>query len=246
MVVIVNAAHNLWTNANSVKGGSSKAREIRNLSLKQQILPPPAHEKLPYIKTPLMEFIQAAYTSTTRGNSHVLYASSSIGKTTACQAILEHLAAKRKIPALMITGAPGVPYIWHLAKQLNMDVGNEEDVLVDLVDGMRTTNTVPSTPASILILDEMNAAGVDNCNILLVDVLMRFIYERRQGIHLIVVTQNQGVADELCQLNPWQKIAPLDGLTNPTRWQVRNQEAPMPAEFPWNPQAVEWSLENLT
>jgi hypothetical protein len=88
-----------------------------------------------------------------------------------------------------------------------------------------------------------------NCNITLVDALMRFIYEKRQGIHLIVVTQNQGVADELCRLNMWQKIAPLDGLTNPTRKQVRKKEATMPPDddaIPWNPKALEWSLENLT
>jgi hypothetical protein len=131
-----------------------------------------------------------------------------------------------------------------LAKQLNVE--NEEDVLVDLVDGMRT---VPPAQASILILDEMNDAGVGNCNITLVDALMRFIYEQRQGIHLIVVTHNQGVADELCRLNKWQKIAPLDGLTSPTRQQVRDMEATMPTDdeaIPWNPKALEWSLENLT
>jgi hypothetical protein len=246
---ILNATTKLWS---SVKRDSSKATEIRNLSLKQKILPERAPkdgkdkaEALPYIKTPLIEFIQAAYTSKTRGNSHVIYASSSVGKTSACRVIMELEAAGRKIQALMIDSAQkGVPYVSHLAKQLNME--NEEDVLVDLVDGMRT---VPPTQASILILDEMNDAGVENCNIILVDALMRFIYERRQGIHLIVVTQNQDVADELCRLNKWQKIAPLDGLTDPTTKQVQKREAPMPtkgAEIPWNDKALEWSLENLT
>jgi len=106
-------------------------------------------------------------------------------------------------------------------------VEKEDDVLVDLVDGMRT---LPPKPASILILDEINEAGVDTCNITLVDALMRFIYDQKQGIHLIAVTQNQDVADELCRLNNWQKIAPLDGLTNPTREQVRKKEAKMPVE----------------
>ena len=158
---------------------------------------------------------------------------------------MELEAAGRKIQALMITGAQKVlPYITHLAKQLKVE--NEEDVLIDLVDGMRT---VSPKPASILILDEMNDAGVDNCNIILVDALMRFIYENSQGIHLYVVTQNQFVADELCRLNKWQKIAPLDGLTNPTRNQVQKKEATVPTDeeaIPWNPKALEWSLENLT
>jgi hypothetical protein len=246
---VLNATTKLWTSA---KRDSSKATEIRNLSLKQKILPEPARkyekaeaEKLPYVKTPLMEFIRAAYTSKARGDSHVIYASSSIGKTSACRAMMELEAAGRSIQALMITGAQkDVPYITHLAEQLKVE--KEEDVLIDLVDGMRT---VPPKPASILILDEVNDAGVGNCNITLVDALMRFIYEQKQGIHLIVVTQNQGVADELCRLNKWQKIAPLDGLTNPTRRQVRKKEATMLTDdeaIPWNHKALEWSLENLT
>jgi hypothetical protein len=71
--------------------------------------------------------------------------------------MMELEAAKNDIQALMIAGTQkGVPYISHLAKQLNVE--NEEDVLVDLVDGMRT---IPPTQSSILILDEMNDAGVD-------------------------------------------------------------------------------------
>jgi hypothetical protein len=78
---------------------------------------------------------------------------------------------EKGVQALMITGAnKNVPYITHMAKLLNVE--NEEDVLVDLVAGMRTVNP---TPASVLILDEMNARGVDNCNISLVDNLMRYI-----------------------------------------------------------------------
>jgi hypothetical protein len=94
-----------------VRRESSKAREIHNLSPKQQILPEPAQKdknanaEPPYIKTPLIEFIQVAYTSKARGNSHVIYASSSIGKTSACRVIIKLEAAGRNIQALMITGA---------------------------------------------------------------------------------------------------------------------------------------------
>ena len=45
----------------------------------------------------------------------------------------------------------------------------EEHVLIDLVDEMRT---ISPKPPSVLILDEMNDAGVDNRNIILVDALM--------------------------------------------------------------------------
>lgn len=63
------------------------------------------------------------------------------------------------------------------------------------------------------------------------------------------MTQNQDVADELCGLNKWQEIAPLDGLTNPTRLQVQTKEAEITGkdeEISWDPKALEWSLENLT
>lgn len=244
-----NAVNKLWSS--SVQRESNKASEIRQWSLQQHILPKgKADEKelqyqYQYIKTPLMEFIRLACISETRGNSHVLYASSSVGKTTACRAIMEFEAKGKNIQALMITGAQKhLPYITHLAKVLKVE--KEEDVLVDLIDGMRT---VPPKPASILILDEMNDAGVENCNLLLVDALMRFIYDKRQGIHLIVVTQNQDVADDLCRLNKWQKIAPLNGLTNPTRLQVQGKKAEIPGkdkDISWDPKAVEWSLEDLT
>jgi hypothetical protein len=76
---------------------------------------------------------------------------------------------------------------------------------------------IPS-PASVLILDEFNFCCPDHCNIRLVDILMRFIIHQQQtGIVLHVVTQNNDVARELCALNAWQKIGPLQGLTEPSR-----------------------------
>ena len=246
---VVNAASKLWSSAKKTSL-SNKATEIRKMSLNQRILPEPSGKDLllPFIKTPLMEFLRDAYTKQTRGDSHVVYARSSIGKTMACFAFMRFVAPRIKSQALMITGAQKhVPYITHMAKQLGVE--NEEDVLVDLVAGMRT---VAPTPASVLILDEMNGLGVDQCNITLVDVLMRFVYQNYQGIHVIVLTQNQTVADELCKLNKWQKIAPMNGLTEPSRKAVRDQEEDMPSmtdaddPIPWLPEVLEWSLDNLT
>ena len=220
---VTNAVNKLWSSGTRE---STKAVEIRNLSLKQHILPERAEKELHYIKTRLMEFIRSAYTSETRGNSHVVYAPSSVGKTTACRAIMEFEAKGKNIQALTITGAQkDLPNNAHLAMVLKAE--KEEDILVDLMNGMRS---LPPKPASILILDELNDAGVENCNILLVDALMRFIYEQRQRIHLIAVTQNPIVADELCRLNQWQKIAPLDGLTKPRRLQVQRKEAEPPGK----------------
>lgn len=242
---VFNAGSKLLGSAKS-KIPNNKASEIHHLSVKWQILPEPDEKDLlPFIKTPLMEFLGDAYTSNTRGDSHVVYARPSIGKTMACFAFMKYAAPKTGCQALMITGAPkNFPYMAHIAKQLKVE--NQEDVLVDLVAGMRT---VAPKPASVLILDEMNDPGVDNCNIFLVDVLMRFIYQNHQRIHLIVLTQNEEVADELSKLNRWEKIAPLNGLTSPTRDAVHQKEAEMPSQddpTPWTPAVLEWSPENLT
>eukprot|EP00978_Attheya_sp_CCMP212_P024640 scaffold77762_cov49-Attheya_sp.AAC.5 len=193
-----------------------------------------------------MDIIFEAYTKKTRGASHVVYGRPSIGKTSACLAFMKLAVPKTNgVQALMITGAnKNVPYITHMTKVLNVD--KEEDVLADLVAGMRTSSP---TPASVLILDEMNAPGVDDCNISLVEDLMRYIYQNHQGIHLIVVTQNPDVADALCKLNAWQKIAPINGLTDPTRNDVHAQNKQLPSmegPVPWAPQVLEWKLQQLT
>lgn len=240
----------LQTNFGTRGKKAAKQQIFGNCPSLRRILPPlsASGEKakdLPFVKTPLMEYIQSAYTSKSRGNSHVIFAAASVGKTSACRAIMQLVTTGRNIQALMITGAQkGVPYLAHMAKALNIEKG--EDVLVDLIDGMRT---VSPEPASLLILDEMNDASADDCNITLVDALMRFIYDQHQGIHLMVVTQNPQVADRLSKLNSWQKIAPLEGLTKPTRREVRNKEAPVPGleeDINWDPANVAWSLINLT
>jgi hypothetical protein len=245
--LVVNAGNKLWSSGKHDR--SSKATEIQKMSQNStlNILPEPYDEELPFIRSPLMDIIPVgAYTKKTRGASHVIYARPSIGKTSACLAFMKLAVPKEKgVQALMITATnKNVPYITHMAKVLHVE--NEEDVLVDLVAGMRTVNP---TPASVLILDEMNAPGVDNCNISLVDSLMRYIYQYHQGIHLIVVTHNAEVADVLCKLNAWQKIAPMSGLMNPTRNEICAQKEKTPSmqdPIPWNSCSLEWKLEQLT
>ena len=117
------------------------------------------------------------------------------------------------------------------------------NVLALLVAGMRT---VRPTPSSILILDDMNSEGEDKCNIKMIDVLMRHIRNHNRGIHLVVITQNQKVADALCDLNAWQKIGPMDGISTPTRQEIREQKKQVPAPpIVWNDQVVEWDEKHL-
>ena len=214
----------------------SKENDIRNRSLKREILPPlPA---VPFVRTPLLRLISNSYVDTAQGDTHVVYAPPSQGKTTACQAFMhEHSRG------LMITSTSSEFYLSHLAKVLEID--KEENVLSDLVRGLAT---VKPSPSSVLILDEFNHCGPDNCNIHLVEILMRYIYQQRAGIILYVVSQNKKVGDELCALNEWQKIGPLEGLTDPSRKQVVRGQAPLPPQdhVPWLLNQSEWSLRRLT
>jgi hypothetical protein len=173
-----------------------------------------------------------------------VYATSSVGKTTACQAFMQNQLPKtNNSRGLMITSTSSDNFLTHLATVLGVD--KEENVLSDLVRGLCT---VKPSPASVLILDEFNHCGPDNCNIGLVDILMRYIYQQRAGIILYVVSQNKKVAHELCALYGWQKIGPLEGLTNPSRHAVVKGLAQIPPtddDVPWINQS-EWTLQRLT
>ena len=144
----------------------------------------------------------------------------------------------------MITSTSAEAYLTHVAKMLGVE--KEEDALADLVNGLRT---IKPSPASVLVLDEFNTCGPDNCNIRLVDILMRYIYQQQTGIVLYVVTQNKDVAHQLCALNEWQKIGPLRGLTNPSRELVLDGLEPAPSkddEVQWIHGPSKWTLELLT
>ena len=75
---------------------------------------------------------------------------------------------------------------------------------------------------------------------------MRYICQQNTGIVLYVVTQSEEVASALCGLNAWQKIGPLEGMTNPTREDVMNGVAPLPRNILWLPEISAWTLERLT
>ena len=85
--------------------------------------------------------------------------------------------------------------------------------------------------------------------IVLIHALMRYVCQNHQGIHLTVTRQNAEVADVVCKLNYWQKIAPMNGLTNPTRYEIRAQKEKTPSmkdPVPWVPEVLEWKVEQMT
>jgi hypothetical protein len=138
---------------------STKENEIQTLSLQHAIVP--FLPSRPIVTTPLLQLIASAYNPLSHGDTHVVYATSSIGKTSACQAFIQKLLKKKpNSRGLMITCAVTEVYLTHMANVLGID--KEEDTLAVLVNGLRT---IQPSPASVLILDELNVCGPDNCNI---------------------------------------------------------------------------------
>jgi hypothetical protein len=74
-------------------------------------------------------------------------------------------------------------------------------------------------PPPFLLLDEFNACN--NVNLSFLDAFMRRCQDKK--FYLIILTQNKEMAKQLCNLNDWQKIAPLrsflevdyDGVPDP-------------------------------
>jgi hypothetical protein len=197
------------------------------------------------ILTPLHRLLANVYRPGATGMSHVVYAPSSTGKTTACQAFLQKTLRDAGSPGLMITFTTTESYLCHMASTLET---TEQNVLACLMNGIRTV----APPATVLILDEFNSCGVANSNIDLISVLMRYIYQRQAGIVLYVVTQNIDVANELCKLNAWEKIGPLNGLTNPSRdtllrtYSAEQKQESLMRPTPWVADAATWTRHRLT
>jgi hypothetical protein len=91
---------------------SSRENKTRNRSLRHEIVPP--LPTVPFGKTPLLRSISSAYVDTSHGNSHIMYATSSPGKTTACQAFMQNQLPKTQHSrGLMITFTSSDNYLTH-------------------------------------------------------------------------------------------------------------------------------------
>ena len=81
---ITNACNILYTRGSS--SASSKEIEIRTRSQNHEIVP--SLPIVPFVVTPLLHLISSSYNALSQGDSQIVYATSSIGKTTACQAFI--------------------------------------------------------------------------------------------------------------------------------------------------------------
>jgi len=197
--------------------GTLKLDQIRRSALCSNVVLPLDALQIqgPFCNVGLSKLIFDSYCSLETGDTKVVYAHSLKGKTTACARLVRNLglAYPDQCRRLMFTGYGGdIPYLDYLASVL--DVEDPNDVVAYIVKALEKEQE--DSPTSVLVLDEMNTRGFRDCNIFFVANLMRYIYNR-WGIIVYVVTRNKEVADALCALNDYQKIGPLEGLTQPPR-----------------------------
>eukprot|EP00854_Cymbomonas_tetramitiformis_P014722 gene14722-17397_t len=226
----------------------SEVKQIKDKAEEHSVFPKPPTGVLPFEKTVRSELTRLICKSykRTKGDTQVVFAEPSIGKTTAFHCLTTNYFSRvypnaENTKSLMITkysGALDGPYLTHIAKTLG--IKQEKDVIACLLAAMKTD--APALP-SILVLDELNDPGKDDLNILLVSVLMRAIAVDQLGISLYVVTQKKEVAEKLLALNCWSKIGPLEGLTTPKRSEIK-KAADIPEGASWI--SPVWTAEELS
>lgn len=127
-----------------------------------------------------------------------------------------------------------------------LEIENIEVLLPAIFEALSVKQ--PGQRSSVLVLDGMNWPGQGGCNIELIDGMMRYMAERNLGISLYVATQNKQMAQKFLELNYWQKIGPMEGLTDPTWLEVSEQRADVPGadEDSWTTKNITWTQRALT
>jgi len=100
---------------------------------------------------------------------------------------------------------------------------------------------------SVLIMDDFDSAGEDDVNITYMRHLSKdlddcFWRHEKSRCYLIILTQDREVANKLCRINNWKKIAPLPGSYVDIEIDERTAEKlPDPT---WT--LMPWSSEEMT
>lgn len=150
----------------------------------------------------------------------MLYADASTGKSAAARHIMKTMLAAYGDDAphgIMISGlSPKEDYVSHMSSLLGAthSTGWARALIQALVPDPRS----PSRKHSILILDEFNSAGPDDINITFVKMLYKAITDK--SIYLLIMTQNEQLANDLADANNRSKITALPSAVN-------NSEAPL-------------------
>lgn len=226
--------------------GTVKLAQLRERTLGTDVVfPKNILSERVFCNVGLSDLVFDSYSSVSTGSTNVIYSLPSTGKTTACVRLVRNLglAYPNGCRRLMVTAYGGdVPYADYLASELDIDDPN--DVVAYIVKALEKDQE--DSPASVLVLDEMNTPGERDCNIFFVAKLMRYVFDQ-WGIMVYVATQNREVADALCALNNYQKIGPLEGLTDPPRSKANRMGSANngPITVKWVDSKMNWKKEEI-
>ena len=160
---------------------------------------------------------------------YVFYAPPSSGKTSAARAFMQVSIPnlfpdlKERPKALMLTGAMELDtrrYFDHISSTFK---SGKTPWFSSLIAALSLTKEEIESgkSASILILDDFDTEGDGNVNITNMKKFchdlarLRDENEEQYEIFVVVITQSKEVANKLCKINNWQKIASTPGSYNP-------------------------------
>jgi hypothetical protein len=162
-------------------------------------------EKADPVISPLMEALLGVYEKPA-GMVYVMHAKPGLGKTFAARALLEnfYVFSDQNLKGFMVTGTDlDEDYFSSLASLLGAQ--NVQGWMHGLLLAL---DAPKDEQPNILILDGFNSGGENNININFVKKLYGEI-NIDKNLFVVVVTQDESVADELCRLNGGVRIAPL-------------------------------------
>jgi hypothetical protein len=163
----------------------------------------------------------------------VLYAPPSVEKTTAATALLSFSlqrfdASRRPRAALMVSGPViDATYFQHMTRAFEAS----DTPWFDSLLGALSTSPLEELgrKSSLLILDDFDEEGPGEINITFMLQFCKALYDAQKKnksirIHVVILTQKLEIANKLCQINNWKKIAPLPGSFVPISDEIRKEE----------------------
>ncbi|KAL3923746.1 MAG: hypothetical protein SGILL_001470 [Bacillariaceae sp.] len=209
---------------------------------------PPKFDRSTLVDSPVLECLRNLYLEKEAAANFVLFAPPSTGKTTGAVAmlkwVLEQFEPEEKPRALMISGPVVQPgYFRHMSAALGAEEG--EAWFEPLCAALKADPSKPKRKKSLLIMDDFDSTGPDNCNIEFIKVFCKTLYakqdyDRSSEIFVVVMTQKAEIANELCHMNNWKKIVPMPGSFVPPQGVQNNAPLPDPA---WT--GLRWKKEQL-
>ena len=129
--------------------------------------------------------------------------------------------------ALMVSGpADEETYFQHMARLFE---AGDTPWFESLLGALSTSPSEPDRQSSILILDDFDDEGPGGINVKFMRHFCKELYEaqhqnEQMRIRIVILTQKKDIANKLCRINNWEKIAPMPGSFQPLPEEKMNEE----------------------